>query len=308
MSPRLHFAALLVVAAPCLAHAMAPPALERCIEVSIVPVGAPHEDSKELMQDLLEMAAAGMEDALLARHFDAVPVAPDRVTVEPAPSAPAPGAAACEWQALWSVSVTGQPPAFVTTFSATVRHRVKGPQSGWSWATEAHYAHVTRGLDEYLNAVPASFGQEAVAQLQASRRIPGLHGVGTFTEDDVRATCTSVERAMREEFLVRTMTFATRHDAKQASLRLEQGETFESVGRALLRDPAQASFAPVWGSPLEWDRAFTSAVLAAAPHGRGRAPVHRAEGWVVLEVDDSRARAVAPCGGVESEVRQSLSK
>lgn len=293
-------------AAPPLALAAPPQTFDRCVEVSILPLVTGNADTDEFMQDTLERAARGMVDALVARNFDAVPLASGRVAVAPAVAAP--GAAVCGWQALWSLSVTGQSPAFVVTYSATVRHLVRESQGTWTWGTDLRYEHVTRGLDAFLASVPANFGRDAVAQLEDSQRIPGLHEIGKTTEDDVRAACRRVERAMSHDFLVRTMTFAKRADATQAVKRLDHGESFEAVGRALLPRTDPASFAPIWGSPFDWNRVFTSEVVAAAPRGLVPAPVRVDDGWVVVEVEDRRSRPVAPCGGIEVVVRRSLSQ
>lgn len=293
----------------------------------------------DLFQELYPRVAPdrpeGPMAAALRQHawFDFI------VTVQACADGPkAPGAAVCDaehahalarWQEtkdnawLLAALMTARQPAPADLPAADAARAVARDRPEWA-SLQFHAARVLRAQGRaddaraMLEAVAASpvVHKRDRALLEAEQ--PGLArlfdaGRGaapTITEEQVRAEYDRVvQLGGRTEYKVRHILVAGSREQAQAALdRVRGGEAFATVAAAVSADPGSRARGGElgWSVPNHFVEPFAEAVKRLAPRGLAQAPVQTPFGWHVIEVTDTRPRAVPPYEQVKGRILEVL--
>jgi len=126
------------------------------------------------------------------------------------------------------------------------------------------------------------------------------------TEPELRAEYeTQIGQMSKVEYHTRNILVATEPFAEQAVKRLEKGEKFEDVAKAVSMDPSKTN-----GGDLPWMSAdrmppeYAAAVLALKPGEYTHKPIHTQYGWHVVQLVETRDVAPPPFDQVRQRLEQ----
>jgi peptidyl-prolyl cis-trans isomerase C len=126
------------------------------------------------------------------------------------------------------------------------------------------------------------------------------------TEAELRAEYeTQIGQMSKVEYHTRNILVATEPFSDQAVKRLEKGEKFEDVAKAVSMDPSKTN-----GGDLPWMTAdrmppeYAAAVLALKPGEYTRKPIHTQYGWHVVQLVETRDVAPPPFDQVRQRLEQ----
>jgi peptidyl-prolyl cis-trans isomerase C len=126
------------------------------------------------------------------------------------------------------------------------------------------------------------------------------------TEAELRAEYeTQIGQMSKVEYHTRNILVATEPFSDQAVKRLEKGEKFEDVAKAVSMDPSKTN-----GGDLPWMTAdrmppeYAAAVLALKPGEYTHKPIHTQYGWHVVQLVETRDVAPPPFDQVRQRLEQ----
>jgi peptidyl-prolyl cis-trans isomerase C len=126
------------------------------------------------------------------------------------------------------------------------------------------------------------------------------------TEAELRAEYeTQIGQMSKVEYHTRNILVATEPFSDQAVKRLEKGEKFEEVAKAVSMDPSKTN-----GGDLPWMTAdrmppeYAAAVLALKPGEYTHKPIHTQYGWHVVQLVETRDVAPPPFDQVRQRLEQ----
>jgi len=126
------------------------------------------------------------------------------------------------------------------------------------------------------------------------------------TEAELRAEYeTQIGQMSKVEYHTRNILVATEPFSDQAVKRLEKGEKFEDVAKAVSMDPSKTN-----GGDLPWMAAdrmppeYAAAVLALKPGEYTHKPIHTQYGWHVVQLVETRDVAPPPFDQVRQRLEQ----
>lgn len=157
--------------------------------------------------------------------------------------------------------------------------------------------------------IMSDFAHTIVEDLVASGSLPGLHAVGSVTDDDTHALYDRLVAGMpRTEYATRHILLATQEQAQKALDRIRAGEPFAVVARSESQDPSskEAGGQLGWAAANAYPPEFAAAVTTLAPHGLVVAPVKTHFGWHVIEVTNTRPAAIPDYDSKREQIRALL--
>ena len=126
------------------------------------------------------------------------------------------------------------------------------------------------------------------------------------TEAELRAEYeTQIGQMSKVEYHTRNILVATEPFADQAVKRVEKGEKFEDIAKAVSMDPSKTN-----GGDLPWMSAdrmppeYAAAVLALKPGEYTHKPIHTQYGWHVVQLVETRDVAPPPFDQVRQRLEQ----
>ncbi|MEY4763583.1 MAG: hypothetical protein RI907_256 [Pseudomonadota bacterium] len=113
-----------------------------------------------------------------------------------------------------------------------------------------------------------------------------------------------------QEFKLRHILVATRHEADIALLRIKRGEDFGKVAREVSKDEGsvQEGGELGWNIPTNFTPEFAKVLESLSPRGMTEQPVASRFGWHVIEVTETRPKAPPPYEVLKDAIIQRLKK
>lgn len=196
------------------------------------------------------------------------------------------------------------------------KERVSSPTPGTNVVVVSDYSksyRYPRTAESMDNFYTGSFAHQVVDDVVSAGvlRKPAGKATAEVTDAEVRAEYDRyVALHGDHEYKVRHILVETQADARAALDRIKAGESFDSVARAVSKDPGSASQGGDlgWNVPRDFVPEFGAAMVALAPRGLAVAPIRSAFGWHVIEVTDVRPSVFPPFESVKGKIAENLRK
>lgn len=196
------------------------------------------------------------------------------------------------------------------------KERVSSPTPGTNVVVASDYNksyRFPRTVDTMENFYTGTFAHQAVDDVVRAGvlRKPERRAATEVTDAEVRAEYDRyVALHGDHEYKIRHILVETQADAHAALDRIKAGESFDSVARAVSKDPGSASQGGDlgWSVPRDFVPEFGAAMVALAPRGLAVAPIRSTFGWHVIEVTDVRPSVFPPFESVKGQIVENLRK